>query len=478
MTTSSPKLIRRTVLAGLLTLTVGVGGLSTVAHAAPNPPQADSVPTGADAAAHDGDNKAKGTPRVRKGQAAVDGLGSRLDDLARESKVSPAELKQHLLRDKTLQVGPDGTLEVADTLGGTGATVTTGSTNTLIFPIGDTLRLHSNPNSPRKIYLDFNGHTTVGTQWNTGTGIASIQTPVWGRDANASTFNTSEAAAIQQSFASVVEDFAAFDVDVTTEDPGIEALRKTSATDTQYGTRVVVGPNTWLNVDNSGYAKIGSFNWNSDTPAFCFANAATPTKQIAECISHETGHTVGLYHDGTPTTEYYGGHNNWAPIMGNSYSRPVTQWSSGQYPNANNFQNDLAVIGGYLNWMADDYVGTTATSATLPNGVTRFGRVSYGTGELDAFKFSLTGTRNVNLQAWEYYQAIDPDLNLRVRLTNASGAVIATNSPTGTTRTNMTVSLAAGTYYVFVDGVGEGTASTGYTNYASMGLYNVLLKLV
>ena len=66
---------------------------------------------------------------------------------------------------------------------------------------------------------------------------------------------------------------------------------------------------------------------------------------------------------------------------------------------------------------------------------------------------------------------------MQVQITNANGTVLYT-SPAGTTRTNMTVTLGAGTYYVFVTGVGEGSTATGYINYGSMGFYNILLQLV
>jgi hypothetical protein len=128
--------------------------------------------------------------------------------------------------------------------------------------------------------------------------------------------------------------------------------------------------------------------------------------------------------------------------------------------------------------VADDYAGTTATTATLPAGTTRTGRVSWGSGEQDAFKFSLSGTRSVNIQSWEWIQQVDSNLNMRVQLTNSAGTVLYTSSPTGNTRTNMTVTLNAGQYFVFITGVGEGTASTGYTNYASLGFYNLLLQFV
>ena len=439
--------------------------------------QRTSIPTGASAST--AAEQARVAVHHRTGEAAIKFLGDRLARVAAKSHVTPDQLRKAFRTDHTVQVDDDGNVMVADALGGSGTTVTTGSTNTLLWPIANTLTLHSRASATRKIYLDFNGHTTSGTQWNTDVNRASFNTPAFSRDGDTANFNVSEAAAIQAAYASVAEDFAPFDVDVTTEPPGVEALRRTTTSDTSYGIRVVIGPNTWLNVSNSGYAKIGSFNWASDTPAYCFVNANTPTKQIAECISHETGHTVGLYHDGlTSGAPYYGGHNNWAPIMGNSYGRPVTQWSKGQYSGANNTQDDLYVIGDYLGWVADDYVGTTATTVTLPAGTTRFGRITWGSGESDAFKFSLGSTRTINIQSWEWIQQVDTNLNMRIRVTNSAGTVLASNSPTGNTRTNLTITLAAGTYYVFLDGVGEGTASTGYTNYASMGFYNLLLQFV
>ena len=92
---------------------------------------------------------------------------------------------------------------------------------------------------------------------------------------------------------------------------------------------------------------------------------------IAEVISHETGHSLGLAHDGQfrfytdiaedpPENvrlfvEYYGGHGAgqtaWAPIMGVGYGKYLTQWSQGEYFNATNdeaganpLQDDLEII--------------------------------------------------------------------------------------------------------------------------------------
>ena len=44
-------------------------------------------------------------------------------------------------------------------------------------------------------------------------------------------------------------------------------------------------------------------------------------KGIAEAATHEVGHTVGLYHDGDSTQEYYPGHGTGDDRMGADHGR-------------------------------------------------------------------------------------------------------------------------------------------------------------
>ena len=49
-----------------------------------------------------------------------------------------------------------------------GATIGGGTgVNNSPFDFADTFTLHSNPGANHTVYLDFTGHTTSGTQWNT-----------------------------------------------------------------------------------------------------------------------------------------------------------------------------------------------------------------------------------------------------------------------------------------------------------------------
>jgi hypothetical protein len=118
-----------------------------------------------------------------------------------------------------------------------------------VYPLTQTFLLHSRPGATKVIYLDFNGHVTSGTTWNTSyTGGSNIVTPAYDLDGNALAFNDTELARIQGMWKRVAEDFMIYDVDVTTEDPGLEALRKSPSTDTVYGVRVCVGgsSNDWF----------------------------------------------------------------------------------------------------------------------------------------------------------------------------------------------------------------------------------------
>jgi hypothetical protein len=101
--------------------------------------------------------------------------------------------------------------------------------------------LHSRPSSNKVIYLDFNGHNITGTAWNDKNGY--ILAPAFSTDSVPSTFSTSEQAIINEVWQRVSEDFAPFDVDVTTEYPGNEDfLTRSNDTDLNYGVRVLISP--------------------------------------------------------------------------------------------------------------------------------------------------------------------------------------------------------------------------------------------
>jgi PKD repeat protein len=420
--------------------------------------------------------------RPTHGPDAIAALGDKLPEVARWYGMTDDELRSTFIQDKTLFADKKGKLFYADndtiTANVQNGAVASGdplSPSGGLLPLEQTFFLHSRPSSTKVIFLDFDGNTTTGTSWNSSyTSGAAIVSAPFSLDSDPTTFNSSELSMIQRIWQRVAEDYAPFDVDVTTQDPGLEGLRRTSTSDTAYGQHVVISPTNWYSTSAGGVSYIGSFNFNSDTPNFVFTQQlANGEKYIAEAASHETGHSVGLSHDGlggtTPTT-YYSGQGVWAPIMGNSYYRAVTQFSKGEYANANNKQDDLTIIAGYLGYSADDYGNTTSTASPVTvsgNNISAAGFIEK-TGDVDFFSFNSaagSATFNVNVAT------IAPDLDVMMDLYDSTGKLLVSVDPTGLSAST-TVSLAGGTYYISITGVGSGDpVTTGYSNYASIGQY-------
>ena len=413
-----------------------------------------------------------------RGAGIISGLGNKLPAVAKFYGLSEQEFGKLCLRDRDLRTDKSGRLLYAceGVVAAQAPTATNGGTNALLsYPSSQTFLLHSKPGVSRVIYLDFNGHTTSGTQWNTSyTAGAAFTTPAYDTDGVPSSFSAAELASIQEIWKRVSEDYAPYDVDVTTEEPALESLRKTSSTDAAFGVRMVIGGSSydWLGAGAGGVAYLGSFSWNSDTPAFVFPAQLGNgyPKYVAEAASHECGHTVGLNHDGqTNGTEYYAGANGWAPIMGVGYYATVTQFSKGEYSLANNTQDDLTVITGHIPRSAD-LVGNDILTATpiTTTSVNVTGIIENRT-DADLFKFNVgAGTMNFNATP----AAPDANLDIALSLYNGSGNLIASSDPAGLSST-LSYTVPAGTYYLAVDGVGVGTPDTGYSDYASIGQFSL-----
>jgi PKD repeat protein len=417
---------------------------------------------------------------VLKGEAAISALGARLPDVAAAHGL-PTQALTHLFRTQAgLRVDPEDALvfvcegmTVPSAAAIPAEVVSNQVSGALASGDGDPFRLHSFPGASRVIYLDFNGHTTSGTKWNSSvTNGSTFVSQPFDSDGSPSSFGDGEQAMIRRMWQRVAEDYAPFAVDVTTEDPGIEALRRSSGSDSVYGVRVVISPTNWFSSNTGGIAYVGSFNWNSDTPCYVFTQQlANGEKYIAEAAAHEAGHTLGLFHDGatgSDSTEYYAGHGDWAPIMGVSYYRGITEFSRGEYANANNTENDLAVISGFVPYASDDHGNSLSTATPLSGPTVADGGTIESNADLDVFRFVTGGgTVTFNLQG----PSPEPNLDLKAELLDANGQVLQSSDPSSLSAA-ISGSLASGTYYLRIRGVGAGNPlNTGYSNYGSVGNY-------
>jgi hypothetical protein len=78
---------------------------------------------------------------------------------------------------------------------------------------------HSLPGASNVIYLDFTGMTITGTAWNDNYGGGTFQALPYDLDGNSSWFSSAERVAMSRIWNRVAEDYAPFNVDVTTEPP-------------------------------------------------------------------------------------------------------------------------------------------------------------------------------------------------------------------------------------------------------------------
>lgn len=338
----------------------------------------------------------------------------------------------------------------------------------------------SRPDSKYVIYIDLDGEQTSSSWGN----IYAQPLQSW---TDAQVFEIWQVAA---------QDFLVWDINVTTDRSMYDAqpnARKmmcivTSTLDAADGQAI------------GGIAHIGSFGGSSFNPCWVFNKGV---KKTGETVCHEVGHTLGLNHDGTSNSTYYQGHNNWAPIMGAAYSTKtvtiddanrLSHWSKGEYNDADNGENDLGIIGGYngFDLTEDEHANEATPDATdlkIETDGTILSEQNIGIiqtrTDLDVFKFTVPAC-DLTLTAAPYYSALlnrYPNLNIKMRLLNSEGTAIVTEDSLPPTVANtwaaMSASIqltgvAAGTYYIEIDGVGQGSSGVvGYTDYCSIGGFNI-----
>lgn len=444
-----------------------------------------------------------------QGQRAIDLLGDRLPEVAAQYGKSPDEFRAKLRQDKRLKIDRNGRLFVEDELdepvpadtdhgahthGHTHtqfaespvSAAVSASISGALLPLDQTFLLNSRPGAPRTIYLNFKGAQLKSTAWNGST--PTLTALPYDLDGIPYTFSTTELQRIQYIWQRVAEDFAPFDVNVTTAEPASGALTRSGSTDGIFGTTVLITKRSGVySCSCGGVAYIGIFDDTSDyyKPALVFYDAlgGGSEKAVAEAISHEAGHNMGLLHDGSATTGYYTGHGSgptgWAPIMGVGYNKPLVQWSKGEYASANNVQDDYAVMGfNGLPLRVDDHGNTSGTATAMPITVPGAIRTLEAHGvverptDVDVFSFS-SGPGSVSFTLATAARSANLDAMLELR--NSAGTLLASANPVDLLSATLSWTVpAAGTYYISVRGVGKGDRlTTGYTDYGSLGQYRL-----
>ncbi len=439
---------------------------------------------------------AKVLPTQMHGRAAIRALGNQLAPVAARNDVTPAHLEQLLTEDETAWLSAEGQLFYQEAAPATATPSVAAATVAPAYSTSQTFALHSRAGATRKIFLDFDGGTVSNTGWN-----ADPEHPItngahigFDTDGSPGTFSSSEHGFIQEVWREVAETYAPFDVDVTTADPGVSGITRSSSNDTTFGTQVMITsdltPRAEVCGGCLGVAYLGTFDRVSSNPylqpAWVFAyDKGFDPMVVAQAAAHETGHTLGLEHDGTTSQAYFAGTRAWGPIMGSSSTRAVSQFSKGEYTGANNQQDDFAVMqSNGLPLRVDDH-GNTTTGADLLGAHPSYdvGGVIGTRTDTDVFSITLPCVSTLTVSATGI--GAQSALDLKLDVLNAAGMVVGTNAPTSDyTRTNppkstgmdakVTVNLATGVYFLRVDGVGNGSPSgSGWSDYGSLGQYRL-----
>ncbi|MCX8089332.1 MAG: M12 family metallo-peptidase [Verrucomicrobiae bacterium] len=369
-----------------------------------------------------------------------------------------------------------------------------------VSPFPASLIFHSRPGASNVIFLNFSGEIVTNTAWNNSLGRSVIPAVAFSTDSDHTTFSAAEQAAIKAIWRRVAEDFAPFNVDVTTERPPTMHSRVAHALITR-NTDANGAANPSSTAGGVAYVNVfGLYSFANFRPAWIYCNNLSGNEAyIAEAVSHEVGHNLGLSHDGkTDGTEYYGGHGSgqisWGTIMGAAYNRNVTQWSRGEYHMANNTQDDLAVISAKLAFSPDDHGGSPLTATPLaltdatnilattpetdPDNLNPANKgVLERNTDVDVFSFR-TGAGQVKLTVSPSMMPSGTrggNLDVRLELYDASGNLRASADPSGQTTAQIQTNLPAGDYFLWIRNSATGNPTnpspSGYTAYGSLGQY-------
>jgi hypothetical protein len=351
--------------------------------------------------------------------------------------------------------------------------------------------LSSNPGAPATLYLDFDGHYERwwGSCWLglCPGGHDNVYNPVFSLDNDPTTFNSAELAVINQVWQRVAEDFAPFNLNVTTVNPGDFADRK--------ALRVSIGGSwqTWYGANAGGVAQRGSFT-DEDlvNTVFVFPQSlGNNAPSIADAVSHEAGHAFGLRHQVAFVNGAFQGYSNnggssaKAPLMGDSSNAARSTWWRGAYnydwSNAGRLvpviQDDMAVIAGPDNGFGyrpddhgDDFAAATAL-AQDGSSVQGSGIIAT-TADVDFFSFRTSG-------GWATLQVdvapVGANLDAKVELWQdtrvlVNGVVtpvrrlVVTADPADSLGVTITAQLGPGRYYLAVRSHGD---------YGDVGQYRV-----
>jgi len=327
----------------------------------------------------------------------------------------------------------------------------------------------SRPGAPSVIYLDFDGHTDTSRWADEYTESQPIVTIPFDVDGDPGSFTAQELTLIERTWRRVAEDFAPFDVDVTTVEPAAVGTPAVSL-------RVVIGGDGAWAGSPGGIAFLDAWLEEGDVPVYAFpANLGNGSpRQVSLATSHEVGHALGLQHQaewssGVLVSEYHleegVGPSSWGPIMGAPFYANLTTWHDGPTPfGESDLQDDMAIItrpANAIGYAADDHAAATGPHAPLnPSSEVFIQGVIGANGDVDGFSFlAVAGPASFLAEPVDQ----GPNLDILLTLRDAEGTVIAQDDQPLAIDASIDAVLEAGWHTIEVSGSGAYGRVGGYT---------------
>jgi hypothetical protein len=244
------------------------------------------------------------------------------------------------------------------------------------------------------------------------------------------------------------------------------------------------GTMKFVNADGRSNAPLSSFGTTSAGTLYRNALHGEYGYGLGMTCAHEMGHQMGMSHDGGSAQsdpEYFFGLPDvqWNAIMGNywrgsAWENQLFQWSKGEYNTATQKQDDLRIMASKVPYMKDD-IATTKPIEIDATGVIssdkNWGQIAENT-DTDTFTFEVDGegggVLNLRIDPIEYLRQLD----VEAKIVDSKGATVATsNLPVNRSAEFKNLNLTGGTYSLVIQGGGELTPKTGFSNYSSLGYY-------
>lgn len=345
-------------------------------------------------------------------------------------------------------------------------------TSSALSPLDSIPALHSNPGASVSLFLDFDGH--FEPVWG---GWTDVTTRVYDVDGDDTTFSDTELANINLIWQLVSEDFAPFNIDVTTVEPAVLAEGMPIDDANGLALRIAIGGSweDWYGSSAGGVAPIGAFTNSIANVAYVFSDNlfGGQALSVGDTVSHEAGHGFGLFHqssydaNGVKTAEYNPGDGYWAPIMGGG-GPVVSTWHNGTSSQGSTvFQDDMAILAGTTNgfgFRSDDHGDTIAAPTALSTDGTTWSGAGIVETNSDADAFSFTISSEDTYRISVAVDAFAPNLDVVLDLRHAAGGLIASADPQETPDAEIAENLMPGDYVVQV---------TKSTSYGWVGQYSI-----